>query len=382
MKRFPQPQRRALRLMACAVLACCAVSTAQAQFGGNLLVNGGADAGPGGDGGAQYAGNLPGWTVGGQMMAIAYAQGCPGGYPCLTDPVPPNAGINHFAGGNAAVSTARQSVDLGFASSAINGAGAYYKLSGWLGGYASQTDNMVLSVSFKGADNQVLGLSTIGPVSADDRGNLTAMLLREASGFAPAGAVSADVLLQSNRTGGSSNDGYADQLSFSLLPANVSISTPGTVAVGSSFTAQVAVLAPFAGAYSGDELLAFGFDLDFDHSKLQLTGVQLAAGWDDDSAMLSGVSVAGSHFPGVADAGQSSLALATLTFKVLAEGDVDISVLSDSTTNLNEGLTYAGASNLELLGHTRLTLAPVPEPGTLALMGCGGLLLVLRRRRG
>lgn len=370
-----------LNCTAAALLALAAASAAQAQFSTNLIVNGGADAGLGGDGGSQYAGNLPGWAVGGQMMAVAYSLGCPSGYPCLTDPVPPSPGLNHFAGGNAGTSTARQSLDLGFAGSAISGAGAFYQLSGYLGGYATQTDHMTLSVTFKGAGNQVLGASLLGPVTAADRGNQTAMLLREVVGFVPAGTVSADLLLQSNRTGGTSNDGYADELSFSLLPANVTINAPAVATVGSSFTAQVAVIAPFSGGYAGDELLAFGFDLGFDTSKLQLASVQVAPGWDDDSANLPGVSVAGSAFPGVGDEGQASLSLATLTFTVLAEGKVDILVRSDSLSNLNEGLTYALGSNAELLGHTQISLVPEPSSALLMLLGGGGLLLLVLRRR-
>jgi hypothetical protein len=208
------------------------------------------------------------------------------------------------------------------------------------------------------------------------------MLLREATGFVPLGAQTADVTLLSTRDGGTSNDGYADNLGFSIVAGNVAISAPGAATVGSFITAQVAVNSPFAGAYAGTELLAFGFDLGFDTAKLRLAGVQVAPGWDDDTALFSDISVAGSHFPGVADSGQGSLSLATLSFEVLAEGNASIEVRSDSKNNPSEGLTYYGASNnAELFGRAQLVLSAVPEPGTGALLAAGTAMLVFLRRR-
>jgi hypothetical protein len=151
--------------------------------------------------------------------------------------------------------------------------------------------------------------------------------------------------------------------------------------VGSIFTAQVAVNNPFAGGYVGDQLLAFGFDLGFDTTKLRLAGVQVAPGFDDDSGFFTDISVAGSSFPGLADAGQTSLALATLSFEVLAEGAASIEVLSDSASNLSEGLTYANGSNAELIGRTSLVLTAVPEPSSAWLLLAGGGWLAWRRQR-
>lgn len=364
-------------------LAVC-LPAAQAQsWGDNLLVNAGADAASGGDGSSSYAGNLPGWAVTGELMAVDYALGCPGGYPCTTDPGPADPGVNHFAGGNVALSTASQTVDLAFAGSSIQGTGAYYSLSGWLGGYASQNDYAQLSVSFLNAASEVVGTGSIGPVSAADRGNQTALLYREQSGWVPDGAVSAQVQLQMTRTGGTSNDGYADSLALSLKQANVLLSAPTTAVVGSQFDVTVAVPAPFGGSYSGDELLAFGYDLGFDSGLLGLTGVSVAGPWDDDSGFFADVDVAGSVFESILDEGQGTLQLATLSFEVLGTGTALIDVRSDAAGNLNEGLIYLNGESADLYGRTTVTLVPVPEPGQGLMLGAGlAALLGLRRRRG
>ncbi|HEY1128324.1 MAG TPA: PEP-CTERM sorting domain-containing protein [Roseateles sp.] len=210
--------KSALPLALCALLSG---APASAQFATNVIVNAGAEAGLGGDGSSSFVGNLPGWDVTGEMMGIAYALGCPAGYPCTTpaNPGPANAGFNHFAGGNALVSTASQLLNLSFASAALAGDGVRFALSGWLGGYASQSDSMSLSLTWFSPLGTVLGTTTLAPVTAADRGNATGLLYREASGLVPTGSVAARLTLTATRFGnGSSNDGYADNLSLVLTP--------------------------------------------------------------------------------------------------------------------------------------------------------------------
>jgi hypothetical protein len=219
-------------LAVCALLL--AAAGAHAQFNTNLIVNPGAESDAGGDG--NYVVNLSGWTVSGQMTAIAYSLGCPQGYPCLTDPGPAAPGLNHFSGGNVVLSTAAQTVDLSFAAAQVAGGGALYDLAGWLGGYASQSDNVTLTLTFRDGSGTALGVAAIGPVTAADRANATGLLLRQTSGSVPMGAATADLLLTATRVGGgTSNDGYADNLALSITavpePATVLLSLGGLAAI-------------------------------------------------------------------------------------------------------------------------------------------------------
>lgn len=168
---------------------------------------------------------------------------------------------------------------------------------------------------------------------------------------------------------------------LSAQAATVALSGSATAAVGQTFTLDVLLLQPFDGERAGDELLAFGMDLSFDASLLRLFGVSLASGWDDDSA-FTGLVLSGSAFPGVADGGQTSLALATLSFEVLGAGSTSISLSSDSANDFNHGLLYLTAPTLDVQATHALALS-VPEPGSYAMMLAGlGLLSLAVRRRG
>ena len=367
------------RALAAGLLAALlATPAAQADWNSNLIVNAGADVAAGGDG--YYLDNLPGWNVSGELTAVSYELGASQGYPTTGDPGPDDRDVNFFAGGYVGSSKGTQTISLDFAQSGINGAGARYNLSGWLGGYAGQDDYAVLAVSFLNAANQVVGGGSVGPVSAADRGGQSSFLYRQATGWVPEGATSAQIELAMTRTGGAANDGYADSLFFSLAAANVQMDAPVAATVGSTFNVTVAVMNPFGGAYSGDELLAFGFDVGYDTSLLALTGVTMAGPWDDDSAYFDTIDVAGSVFPSVMDEGQDSIQLATLTFSVLAAGDALIDVHSNAGLDGSEGLTYLMGSNVDLNGRASVVLTPVPEPGQWAML-CAGLGLLLLRRR-
>lgn len=113
-------------------------------------------------------------------------------------------------------SGASQSIDVSSEAAAIDAGNSTYEISGYLGGWQDQDDNAVLKITFKNADGEEVGTDSIGPVTAADRGNVTGMLPRSANGSVPAGTRRIDVLLQMTRTGGSNNDGYADNLSLVL----------------------------------------------------------------------------------------------------------------------------------------------------------------------
>ncbi|WP_053733099.1 hypothetical protein [Nocardia sp. NRRL S-836] len=162
-----------------------------------LIVNGGAEQG------------LTGWhTVAGTPVVLRYDTGQ--GYPGPGDPGPAQRGAAFFGGGDTPLSTLRQRVTL-------PGRPSRFAVSAWLGGYASQQDGARLSVEFLDGAGTPRGLVVLGPVTAEERGNRTGLFERTTSGTVPPGSRTAVVTLQMTRSGGgTSNDGYADNLSFTI----------------------------------------------------------------------------------------------------------------------------------------------------------------------
>jgi len=208
------PEQSIGRLFIATALLAAFLGTARAQFGTNLILNPGAESAVGGNG--AFLSNLPNWTITGQATAVVY--GAPGGFPLSTDPGPASRGLNFFEGGDVGSSSASQVVSLAFATAQINAGLVSYDLSAWLGGFSSHDDNAVLTVNFRNASNGILSTSTLGPVLAADRSNATGLLLRSTTGPVPVNTTNALVTLQMTRLIGTSNDGYADNLSLAIVP--------------------------------------------------------------------------------------------------------------------------------------------------------------------
>ncbi|HEY2674772.1 MAG TPA: hypothetical protein VGJ07_30935 [Rugosimonospora sp.] len=115
-------------------------------------------------------------------------------------------------GGIAGVSTkARQSIDL----TGIAAGGAPFKLSGMLGGYATQNDNAVVSTTFLDANGNTLSYAAIGPVKAGDRGSVSSLVRQTWYGTVPAGAAKAVVTVTMTAVStGNDNNGEADDVSL------------------------------------------------------------------------------------------------------------------------------------------------------------------------
>ncbi len=216
------------RAAACAALSFLLLSAlpASAQFGTNLLVNPGAESNAGGSGGP--IGVVTGWAITGQFTGISYATG--NGYPDATTPGPADRGTNFFGGGNVTSSSGTQVVDLSSFAAAVDTGSVGFGVEAWLGGFASQDDNAQLTVNFRNASNSTLSTAILGTVLATDRGSITSFLLRSTGGSVPVGARNAQVILQMTRSEGSSNDGYADNLSLTLS-APIVVPEAGTLAL-------------------------------------------------------------------------------------------------------------------------------------------------------
>ena len=186
---------------ALALLSFAVGAQAQAVLGQNLIVNGDAEAG------------ISGWTIFdgySPIQSVAYGNN----WVKPTEPGPVNRGQGMFTG-TGARAAAYQWLDLGtLADQPLS-----YELSGWLGGWLAQEDNALLYVSFLDASSNEIGHADIGPVSPADRGSKTGLILRQASGLLPTGTTSLMFSLSMERLGGGDNDGYADNLSFTLTSA-------------------------------------------------------------------------------------------------------------------------------------------------------------------
>jgi hypothetical protein len=207
-----------IRLFVAAALLAAAVVplTGQAAvvYGSNLVVNGDAESGV--TAWTGYAGYSP-------IQAVDYGSN----WVLPTQPGPSNRGAHLFAGlGQYAVGV--QTLDFGTATTRD----AAYFLSGWLGGWSSQGDNALFYVQFLDGSDAEIGGATLGPVTPQDRGNQTGLLYREANGFMPAGTSKLSFWLSMERLAPSDNDGYADNLSFTLrAPSGNDVPEPGSASM-------------------------------------------------------------------------------------------------------------------------------------------------------
>ena len=186
---------------------------------GNLILNGDAED-PNQAKGSGEVVDLRLWTrpAGSNLTVVRYGTS---GFMGATDPGPPDRGEGFFAGGpDNASSSADQLIDLegSFSSwfTVIDAGQATFHLSGWLGGFSSQTDSASLTVTFQDSAGQPTGTIFLPEAGPGERNNVTGTLLRQADGLVPARTRRIAVHLEMTRREGSYNDGYADSFSLNL----------------------------------------------------------------------------------------------------------------------------------------------------------------------
>lgn len=186
----------------------------------NLFENPGAE-----DGAASPDGQtvvpVPGWMTSGNFTVVGY--GTPGDFPTATDPGPSDRGDNFFAGGpDNASSTALQVIDVpGDDIGQIDAGWVGFEMYGYLGGFADEEDNAVLSVVYKDAQGAILSSTTIGPATAADRGNQTGLLSQfPVWGVVPPGTRRIELILTMTRVDGPYNNAFADNLFIWLIVAD------------------------------------------------------------------------------------------------------------------------------------------------------------------
>jgi hypothetical protein len=203
---------RTIRLaVAVAVLAAVLAVIAAAAETPNLLQNENAEQGPPSAGGNV---DIPLWEDG---LATQITYGSPG-HLNPSDPGPADRGSQFFAGGPTTQDTSiSQCIDL----ASYPGA-KLVVVSGWFGGRHTIDDAAQLQTRWhKLSGCAGRSLTSPGPttrfVRAADRGSKSGLVLRSARGPIPAGVNSIRVIVFFDRTGGSYNNGYADNLSLKLM---------------------------------------------------------------------------------------------------------------------------------------------------------------------
>ncbi len=185
----------------------------------NLIMNAGAEEGPGSDTGGNVE-TISSWGVPNAELAlptVIYYNGAQG-LPDTTTPGPTERGNRFFAGGpGKAQSGMQQTIQVdGNWTSAIDAGNVKYDFSAFLGGHDTQADSVLLSATFLDANFQALGKSELGPITALDREAKVALLPVAMRDYLPPGTRVIAVALRFTRAEGDYNDGYADNLELTF----------------------------------------------------------------------------------------------------------------------------------------------------------------------
>jgi hypothetical protein len=109
-----------------------------------------------------------------------------------------------------------QEFDVSAHAALIDSGKATLRLSGNIGGFAGQEDSASVTAYLSNEETGGFGFAQIGPVSNADRQNATTLLSRSACSPIPAGLRTGGVLITFQRSAGTYNDGYADNLSVTI----------------------------------------------------------------------------------------------------------------------------------------------------------------------
>ncbi len=182
----------------------------------NLVHNGDAEGAASSPNGAFVP--VPGWQTSGQLMTAVHYN-TPGGFPVVgSDLVPTNHGDNFFAGGPSAGAGGTQVIDLSPLAASIDTGNIHYDFSADLGGYLNQADQATLEADFLDQSFHLLSQVILGTVTAFDRGNLTGLLHRDATGLVPVNSRQVELFIVMTTVNGPYNDSYVDNVSLVLLP--------------------------------------------------------------------------------------------------------------------------------------------------------------------
>jgi hypothetical protein len=184
---------------------------------GNVVVNGDAEASPGATNQTDHP--VPqGWDVVPSFTSVVYGTA---GFPTAAASAEIGGGTSLFAGGPDAgigdTSYASQTINLAGAAAELDGANVYARLSADLGGSGAQGDSATVGALFTDSTGgNANGFLSVGPVSAQDRGNVARLLERSQCTQLTPGARQATVFMVMQRIDPPYNDAYADNVSVTL----------------------------------------------------------------------------------------------------------------------------------------------------------------------
>jgi hypothetical protein len=134
-----------------------------------------------------------------------------------------------ITGSSVSTSAAHQTLDVSGNSAAIDSGQLEVAISGFLGGFASDSDAAEYRVRCIGALGQEFGRATIGPVSNVHRAYKTILVKRDAVLAVPPGTRELSFEVEFNKNDGSSSTivmATADELSATLRPVSPSVALP------------------------------------------------------------------------------------------------------------------------------------------------------------
>ena len=201
------------------ILAASVPSYAQV-FGKNLIVNGDAEAGPGGDGKTRVA-SIPGWTsTQGVPDVLAYAVAYTNIHALSpNDIVPYNRGNNYFAGGSAkADSVLAQTIDVSTAAATIDTGTVRYDFSAYMGGFGTDTDSPGLSASFQNTAGTIILNAIIAKGTSDRPPGTNGMYLDRLLGYVPTGTRKITINIVFHYHTGAVNEASVDNIILILTP--------------------------------------------------------------------------------------------------------------------------------------------------------------------
>ena len=196
-------------------------------LGHNLIVNPGAEAGPSlaPSLGPSLAvvGYVPGWSTAAKVSVAPYGGK---GWVQISDPGPPDRGVNLFCGGTAG-SFSYQEIDVSGAAALIDAGQVKYEVSGWLGGLGPLGSPILTYLFFDWSGKQ---LATTGQFGGTNRAG-TGLVQFSHSDVLPAGTRRVQIVL--TFPGPST---LADNIAFVLAaPNGPPVITPGGVVSASAF---------------------------------------------------------------------------------------------------------------------------------------------------